>query len=183
VEPAQAPQIDEPMGGEPQPRTRPGRGRALSPKTLAIRKRDADAVSLKAAGYTLQQIADSLGYASKSHAWESIQRTVDLHEIAAVDDYREVTISRLDALLRNIWPYALGIHASQQPARKPDLAALDRVLAIERERCRILGLYAPEQVDVLAIVRQMADAEGLTPDERKDAVEFVEHHLKELRAV
>lgn len=165
-----------------QPEELRSRGRKLTPRTLRTRQRQKQAIDLRLAGYTLQAIADQLGYHSKGAVYEAIQSGLDRHSKAPADELRDQTVGRLDTLLTAIWPFALGIHPSQRPHNIPDLHYLDRVLAVEAQRARLLGLNAAEKIDVRALVWQLADAEGFTEDEKKDAVEFVEHHLRELRA-
>lgn len=133
----------------------------------------------------MQAIADRVGYRSKGACYVAMMRALDRTTALAADEMRDFTINRLDQLLTSVWPYALGIHPSQmQNGRpgKPDMVAVDKVLSIEAQRARILGLNAPEKIDVRALIAELAAPEGLTDDEQRDAVEFVERHLKASRA-
>lgn len=107
---------------------------------LAARDKQRRALELRTEGRTLDQIADELGYASKSGASKAITAALDRHEAAAVDEYRDLEAARLNELQRAVWPLAVT----------GDIAAVTACVRIIDRRAKLLGLDAPVLVDVNA---------------------------------
>lgn len=160
------------------PNTHPGRGHKLSPKTIAIRQRDAQAAQLRLAGWTWQAISDRLGYSGKAKAYEAVDRLMLRTIREPADALRDLTVARLDRMLVALWPFALGLDKSQEPGRVPSLDAVDRVLNIERTRAKLLGLNVSEKVPLREVMDRIAEVRGYDADEKKAATEFVENYLK-----
>lgn len=91
------------------------------------------AVSLRLAGHTYQQIADRLGYRGHTGARAAVEKA--LREAIREPSREVITLEllRLDALQAALWPKALAC----------DLAAVDRVLKVMERRARLLGLDVP----------------------------------------
>ena len=72
--------------------------------------------------------------------------------------------ARLDRLLMDHWGKAI----------QGDVAATRTVLSIMDRRAKLLGLDAPQRIDLTAWIREMAIAEGLDPDQAvRDAESIV----------
>ena len=119
--------------------TRQPRGRT-SPGTLEARDRQRRAVELRTEGHSLEEIAAQLGYADKASVHNAITRTIDRHEAAAVDEYRDLEAARLNELQQAIWPLATA----------GDIPAVTACVRIIDRRAKLLGLDAPVLVDVNA---------------------------------
>lgn len=93
------------------------------------------ALSLRRAGYSYSEIASEVGI-SRASAHRLVSEA--LHDIReAIDnsagEMRAEEISRLDALVRAVWPQAIA----------GDFYAIDRALKIMERRAKLLGLDAP----------------------------------------
>lgn len=132
-----------------------GRGTGQHTRQVEDRARRIEAVSLRLAGFTYDQIAARFE-CSVSAARTLVETTLTRAENLAVDTMRELENSRLDRLQAAIWSRAL----------EGDLKAVTTVLNIVKERAKINGLYAPTKIDMNVGVRQemelaLADLEHL----------------------
>jgi transposase-like protein len=73
----------------------------LSNAALAA-DRKARAVELALTGASYDQIAGELGYANRGTVWRAVQSGLKARRFAAVDDYREAELHRLDRLERRL---------------------------------------------------------------------------------
>jgi hypothetical protein len=116
-------------------------------------ERESRILELRRAGATWQNIADRVGYASPSGAWQAYQRIANRFIRPKLEDLRDMELDRLDRLQMGVWPKALN----------GDIRALDAVLRIIDRRARLLGLEAPKEVNLKAEVttydRDSIDAE------------------------
>ena len=127
---------------------------------LKAHEKQRQALALALAGLDYQSIADRLGYNSRQAAWKSVQSAMEKAIRPAAEEYKELQLSRLDVMLKSIWPDIL----------KGDLKAIDRALRIEERRSRLLGLDAPlkqelsgpdgEPIKVIKITMGEDDAEA-----------------------
>ena len=92
--------------------------------------RKARAVELALTGMPYDDIAAEVGYANRGTAWRAVQRALRDRAFEAVDEYREMELSRLDALQSACWEHALD----------GDLRAVEAVLRVMQQRARLLGL-------------------------------------------
>ena len=77
---------------------------------------------------------------------------------------RDMEVARLDRLLAAHWG----------KATKGDVNATRMVLTIMDRRAKLLGLDAPQKLDVTGWIREMAEAEGIDPDQAvRDAESIV----------
>lgn len=106
---------------------------ALSARRLADRERQIDALTLRKAGLTFQQIAAQLRYASKGSARNAIVGLLRKTTTTAVEELRKTEGDRLDRLQLAVWQQAIG----------GDLRAIDRVLRIMKRRADLFGLDMP----------------------------------------
>lgn len=104
---------------------------------LALTRREAEAVRLRAEGCDYDQIAQCLGYANRSGAYKAVRRSLRRQVGERVEDMRRLEEERLDALQVPLWDRAID----------GDGPALDRVLRIIDLRCRLLGLNLPPQIE------------------------------------
>lgn len=93
--------------------------------------REARAVELKMAGGTYQQIADELGYRSRSGAWHAVDRALARRTASGVDAYRTRSLVDLELLESKSWDAAM----------RGDLEAISRCLTAISQRARLLRLH------------------------------------------
>ncbi len=94
------------------------------------KERTKDALELRIAGYTLEEIAASFGYASPSSVSKAIRRAIMETPAELAKELRTMEEFRLDGMQMAIW----------EKAEAGDLGAIDRVLKIMERRARLLGL-------------------------------------------
>ena len=79
----------------------------LSPRRIDAQQKQQQAMELRMAGRTWQEIADHLGYASHTGAYEAVKVALSRSNHEAVEDYRSLTIGRLTKILQIHWPLML----------------------------------------------------------------------------
>lgn len=95
--------------------TRGGNGRFT--RTAATVKRDAEAASLRARGYSFQRIADELGFASKGKAHEAVQRAYADIPGEDVREAKRLDLERIDRLIEQAWDIMLRSHVAVSQGR------------------------------------------------------------------
>lgn len=103
-------------------------------KDAAAAARALQALELRKAGLTYEQIARQCGYAGKGAAYNAVQRELQRTMQEPADDVRTLEVLRLDDLYRAMIPKAL----------KGDTWSVDRCLKIMERRAMLLGLDAPK---------------------------------------
>lgn len=142
-----------------------------------LRAKERQAVALLQAGATYQQIADRLGYASTSSAFDAVQRGLE-GVATATEEVRRLELSRLDALLLSWWQAALGTPAAAgRAATPPDSQAFANVMRIMERRAKLLGLDKPYEIDIEQLARAAAIALGEDPDEAVFAARRINNEL------
>jgi len=106
------------------------------------------ALELRKAGASFEDIARQLGYASKSGAYKAVTTALRATIQQPADELRALEAARLDAML-------LGIYAD---ARKGNVLKIDRVLKIMARRADLFGLDAPKTFKDLTDPRREAEA-------------------------
>ena len=106
------------------------------------RSRRVEALSLRIAGLTYEQIADRLNI-SKDGARDLINRTLDRAENQVVQEMRDLEGARLDRSQAAIWSKVL----------EGDVKAVDSFLRISQRRARLFGLDAPTAINLNVGVR------------------------------
>ena len=81
-------------------------------------------------GLTYQAIADVMGYKNAGSVYAIIKGAQERQLGAAVEDYRQTELARVDALQEALWPAAMT----------GDVTALEATLKVIESRCRLLGL-------------------------------------------
>jgi len=79
----------------------------LSQRRIDARNRQQQALELRMAGRTWQEIADHLGYAGHTGAYEAVKVALSRSNHEAVEDYRSLTLGRLTKILQVHWPIML----------------------------------------------------------------------------
>lgn len=79
----------------------------LSVRRIEAQNKQHQAMELRLAGRTWQEIADHLGYASHTGAYEAVKVALSRSNHEAVEDYRSLTIGRLTKILQVHWPLML----------------------------------------------------------------------------
>lgn len=121
-----------------------------SPMRMKAAERRRIALEMRIAGAPLRVIAKETGM-SVPGVHKTLTVALSSIERVSGDDaakLREITCERLDQCLLSIWKRAMG----------GDLKAIDRVLAIEATRHRVLGTSGPQRIDLEATVAPV-DAE------------------------
>lgn len=109
-----------------------------SEKRLAAAQRKCEALRLRAAGATFQEIADGLGYSSVSGAHKAVVSALRETLQEPSDELRRLESDRLRAMMAAVWPRVEG----------GDLHAIDRALRIQERLARLLGLDAPARAEL-----------------------------------
>ena len=117
-------------------------------------RRRLKALDLRLAGATYRQLGEMLGV-HYSTAWDDVQIMLAEYGREPAEAIRNAEVARLDRLLMAHWPKAV----------QGDAKATATVLSIMDRRARLLGLDAPQQLDITGWVREMAQAEGLDADQ------------------
>ena len=79
----------------------------LSQRRIEAQSRQHQALELRMAGRTWQEIADHLGYKSHTGAYEAVKVALSRSNHEAAADYRSLTIGRLTKILQVHWPLML----------------------------------------------------------------------------
>lgn len=96
------------------------------------------ALELRNLGLSYDRIADQLGYAGRSGAWNAVRAALDRALVEPAREQRIIADQRLDLLLQRVLPAVL----------QGDLDQVRNVLAIEKRRADLWGLDAPKGVEV-----------------------------------
>ena len=112
------------------------------------------AIAMKLAGATYDQIASTLGYASKGAACQDIKRALE-HRLEEqgyqADLLKQQELARLDRLQAGHWAGAIG----------GDTRAAEVVMKVIAMRIKLLGLDAPARVEVVTYDAVEAEMERL----------------------
>jgi len=107
-----------------------------SERRIALVEKRRQALELRKAGASYEQIAESLGYRSKSGAHDAVTGALRDMLREPAEQVRTLELSRLDDMLMSIWARV----------RSGDVSAIDRALRLSERRARLLGLDAPVKV-------------------------------------
>lgn len=109
-----------------------------SPRRVEAAEREAAALALRRDGRTFAEIGAALGVTGEGARQAVTRALANLRTEAAeeADGLRALEDSRLDALLRAVWPQATA----------GDLGAVDVCLRIAARRARLWGLDAPAKL-------------------------------------
>lgn len=105
--------------------------------------RRVEALSLRLAGLTYEQIGDRLDISTEG-ARDLVGRTLRQAENRAVEELRQLETARLDRAQAAIWTKVLD----------GDYRAIDTFLRISRRRADLLGLDSPKEINVKMGIRE-----------------------------
>lgn len=138
---------------------------ASKAEQAAVAERRAKAIQMRIAKVDYQTIADKLGYSSRGAACQDITRAFERNraeEGRSVELLRDQEIAGLDRAQAAIWPRVIA----------GELAAVDTYIRLVARRCRILGLDAPKEIEIItmdAIQREIMRLEAeMAARERQD---------------
>lgn len=107
--------------------------RSISPATqqrmVAVREKQAQALELRKAGATYQEIAQALGYKHASGASDAVKRAIERIGIEPAVEVVQMDLMRLDEFQKRC----------TAALRNGDLSQIDRLMRIMRERRELLG--------------------------------------------
>jgi len=119
-------------------------------------ERAARAVELKAQGFTYEEIAVQLGYASKAGAYVAVVRALKLANEKSAElgkHYRDLELAKLDALESELWGVIRARHLVAQNGEivrdpdgnpltdsRPKVDAVEAMVKVSARRARLLGL-------------------------------------------
>lgn len=145
---------------------------------LAVRR--AKLVQYRLEGRPYDDIYEELGYSSAHAASRDFSRALESNiaeQRTSMEVYREAELMKLDDLTTKAMKVLLSRHFVTTQAGKlvehpetgqpllddaPVLAAIDRLLKIGDRRAKLLGLDAPQRLEVLTIDAIDAQIRGLT---------------------
>lgn len=152
-------------------------------KGAALMERRTEAIKLKLAGATWDEVAEACGYSSRGAAHADIQREMERRrevEKEELDALRQVETDRLEALWATAWAllqrknvtvshgkviYITDPETGEKMALQddaPTLMAIDRLVRISERKAKLLGLDAPLQVEHGGNIRY--EVVGISPE-------------------
>lgn len=154
------------------------------PEDVQLTEREIQAVELRKAGYTYQEVADALGWEHKSSAMRAVRRALARWGTESVHELRLLELSRLDTITQKLWPRIVGRPPrGDDPGQPPDVEAMMAYLRVSARRSRLVGLDVSDEVDLTihTAPERSAESERLVHDiERFTAI--VESIARELPA-
>lgn len=137
----------------------PGAPRSRTEIRLTAAQKRTKAVQLRSLRWGYQDIADQVGYASRSAAHRAVEAGLKAIPYEAVQNLRHIELESLDTMERAILTKAL----------KGDIGALRTLLHIKDTRAKLTGLYeTPTDTGVEELRAALGDFMGL-------AVQAVKH--------
>jgi hypothetical protein len=110
---------------------------ATSQELKAVDKQ-LQALKLRQAGISYEEIARRVGYRSASGAYQAVKSAMKKTLREPADEIRQIELSRLDTALFAIW----------SDVKRGNLFAIDRFLKLSERRSRLLGLDAKREVSI-----------------------------------
>lgn len=136
-----ASEVGEALDTTPEARSTSNPGSRESADVEKARR--VEALSLRLAGISYEQIADRLGNISPQGVQDMIKRSLERVESRNVQEMRDIENARLDRAQAAIWDKVI----------KGELGAIDRFVRISQHRARINGLNAPTKVELAVGIR------------------------------
>lgn len=124
------------------------------PKDYNIAKREQQVMELRLAGLEFDEIARRCGYTNASGAWKAWKRVLSRLPVTETNRLREESNQRLNVALAAVW----------KKVQQGDLGTIDRLVAIEERRAKLMGLDMPkedERGSNVVVVREVPT--GLLP--------------------
>ncbi|SHL75449.1 hypothetical protein [Streptomyces yunnanensis] len=145
---------------------------ASKAQQAATAERRAKAIRMKIEGATYTQIADALGYASRSAAHMDVKRSLERHVVEeglAIEAWRELELARLDTLQQAIWDKAMS----------GDPRVIEAALKILDRRAKLLGLDSAIKLEVLTVDALDAQIQRLEAELNAAAIAAVDSEAGE----
>lgn len=122
-----------------------------APGKVSARQRELDALTLRKAGATFDQIKDEVGYKTRSAAYKAVMRA--LHRLAdeardETEALRAMELIRIDTMWLEAWRLVLD----RELPNRERLNAMKVCVSLIRERAQIGGLRIPAGLEVDARV-------------------------------
>ena len=129
-------------------------------RRVAQTEKQRQALQMRLAGASYEQVAAALHYRTRGGAWRAVQEALRKTLQEPADEVRKLELARLDSWLLSITPQI----------RSGSLEALDRGLKIMAQRTvYITGLKVPDRVDLRLTIQRaaqhVADELGLSVEE------------------
>lgn len=119
----------------------------LSPKVakewIAAGEKQASAIRLYLQGWSMRRIAGELGYAGPSGVHKAIRSAIAKVPAPAVNELRTEIEERSRLMLEELWPIVQNARRSVDDR----LAAMDRIIRIDKERRAMHGADAPTKTE------------------------------------
>ena len=114
-----------------------GRRGSASAAAIARAEREREAIGLRRAGASYDEIAARVGYTDRSGAKKAVERGLSRWMRETDEELRALELERTEVIIARLWP-AIDTHA-------PDLKAVEVFLRVAEYRAKIAGLYAPRR--------------------------------------
>jgi len=116
---------------------RQGEGRSKRRRVEKLKKKleTAEMVRMRAMGATIAQIAERYGISAPAVS-KRLRRYIESVQLESVSTLRAIELETLNQIQRSIFPDVL----------RGDLKAVDRLLRIIDLRAKLMGLYAPQEI-------------------------------------
>ncbi len=133
-------------------------------KRITNRIKDEQALKLRLGGASYVAIATSMAYPSANSAAVAVRRALSRHpeDEKELEIARRIQTQRLDTAL-------VGI---SNAVRNGNLQAIDRLVAVETLRAKLIGTFAPEQKNNSGTItiNEHHDYTGLTEEQRREQI-------------
>ena len=127
--------------------------------------RDMEALRLRTTGWSLEAIADQLGWSTTQSVANALRRAVSMMARFAGNEQRLLELQKLDEAETEIWKVLKMTHWAYTtrgdlvygPDNEPlhdsrmVLEAIDRLLKVAERRAKLMGLDAPMRAEVITI--------------------------------
>ena len=120
--------------------SRPSRRGRSSPAAIERAGREREAIILRTAALSYEEIAERLGYSDRSGAKKAVERGLSRWMREADEELRAVMLERLEVVVRRLWPLV--------DREDPDTKAINDFLKVTELEARISGAYAPRRQEV-----------------------------------
>lgn len=150
------------MGGSDIASSGKGPESESSKRKIKALERERDALEMRIGGASARAISEQLGITERG-VRKAIRRAMDRikDEIKGnAEDLHDLQLERLDKMLLAVWSDAI----------KGSYGAVDRVLRIEDQRAKLLGLDAPRQIihTWQTELLQLIESGDVTPEEARE---------------
>jgi len=147
-------------------------GTKTSVNEIDAAQKQRDALIMRIAGHSYQDIADALGYAHPSGSHKAVTSALRKTVKEPADELRDLEVSRMDHMYFCLEP----------KIAKGDARAIEVAIKILERRAKLLGLDAPIKINIEQIVNETAERHGLTESEKAELHIEVAKHLASTKA-